>query len=190
MIDASAQPMQENIRLTREVVAYAHPRGVSVEAELGRLSSVDGLESGRDDELYTAPEEAALFVEQTGVDALAVSVGTIHGVYAVRQPRIDLERLRAIRAATAVPLVLHGGSGNPADMIQAAIRLPGGGVSKINIATDLENAMLAALGREKRLLDREFQALPEEDKALALQAVENVVADKMENFLFSAGRAA
>ena len=189
MIDASAEPLEENIRRTRQVVEYAHPRGVTVEAELGRLSSVDGLESGRDDEMYTLPEEAAMFGERTGVDALAVSVGTIHGVYQVRQPRIDLERLEAIRRATCVPLVLHGGSGNPAEMIHAAIRIPGGGVSKINIATDLENALLAALGQEKRLLNRELEALPEERKEQALGAVEAVVEDKMVNFLMSAGRA-
>lgn len=188
MIDASAEPLEENIRQTREVVAYAHPRGVSVEAELGRLGSADGLESGRDEEQYTLPEEAARFVTETGVDALAVSVGTIHGVYRVRQPRIDLERLAAIRAATPAPLVLHGGSGNPAEMIRAAIQLPGGGVSKINIATDLELAMLDALGREKRLLSREFDALPQEEQEKARQAVEKVVAEKMEHFLFSANR--
>lgn len=189
MIDASAQLLEENIRRTQEVVAYAHARGVSVEAELGRIGSADGLESGRDDELYTSPEEAAYFVRQTGVDALAVSVGTIHGVYQVRQPKIDLERLKAIRTQVAIPLVLHGGSGNPPELIRAAIQLPGGGVSKINIATDLELASLEVLGLQERLRDREYRDLPPEKKALALQAVESVVADKIQNFLLSAHRA-
>ncbi|HEX7976186.1 MAG TPA: class II fructose-bisphosphate aldolase [Anaerolineales bacterium] len=188
MIDASARPLEENIRLTREVVEHAHARGVSVEAELGRIGSADGLESGRDDELYTSPEEAAYFVRQTGVDALAVSVGTIHGVYQVRQPKIDIERLKAIRALVSIPLVLHGGSGNPPELIRAAIQLPGGGVSKINIATDLELAALTALGRSGRMLNREYQDLPPARKALALQAVEDVVADKIQNFLLSANR--
>lgn len=186
MIDASAQPLEDNISITREVVEYAHRHNVSVEAELGRLGSADGLESGQDDELYTDPEEAAYFARQTGVDALAVSVGTIHGVYQVRQPKIDINQLQAIRASTPVPLVLHGGSGNPAEMIRSAIQIPGGGVSKINIATDLELALLAALGREKRMLNQEFQTLPEDSRVQALKAVEDTVADKMQHFLYSA----
>src|SRR5690606_14548075 len=95
-------------------------------------------------------------------DALAVSVGTAHGVYNVRQPKVDMERLRAIRANTDVHLVLHGGSGVPAHMIHDAIRLQGGGISKVNIATDLEQAVLATLGRDKRMTNAESKALPDE----------------------------
>jgi len=146
MIDASEKPLDENIMITRQVVEYAHGRGVSVEAELGRIGTTDFVETENDEELYTKPEEAELFVRETGVDALAVSVGTAHGVYTVRQPKVDLPRLRAIRMLTPVHLVLHGGSGVPAEMMQAAIQLEGGGVSKVNIATDLELAALAALG--------------------------------------------
>lgn len=189
MIDASELPLAQNIATTREVVAYAHARGVSVEAELGRIGTTDMVETDEDVELYTDPDEAALFVEQTGVDALAVSVGTAHGVYLVRQPKVDLARLRAIRARTSVHLVLHGGSGVPAAMVAAAIRLPGGGVSKVNIATDLEQAALAALGRDARLSDAEMAALPESQRAAAQAAVGTLVEEKLRVFLGSAGQA-
>ena len=98
MIDASEQPLEQNIALTREVTAYAQPLGVSVEAELGRIGTTDYVESENDEELFTVPEEAERFVRETGIDALAVSVGTAHGVYMVRQPRVDYARLQAIRA--------------------------------------------------------------------------------------------
>lgn len=188
MIDASTQPLEENIRLTRAVVDLAHAHNVSVEAELGRITSVDGIESGRDDELYTDPAEAEEFVRRTQVDALAVSVGTYHGVYPVRVPRIALDVLTAIRARIATPMVLHGGSGVPAEEMHAAIRMPGGGVSKINIATDLELALLNALGCSQRLLNSEFEALPPPVRSEALTAVEHTVAEKMQSFLLSAGR--
>ncbi len=187
MIDASDRPLAENIDVTRQVVALAHVHGVAVEAELGRIGTTDFVETDSDDELYTDPQEAALFVRETGVDALAVSVGTAHGVYKVRQPRIDFDRLRAIRAATDAHLVLHGGSGVPAQMVQEAIRL---GVSKVNIATELELAALGALGREGHLTDSEMQALSAEDLALAQAAVQAVVQTKMKDFLGSYGRCA
>ncbi len=188
MIDASEKPLDENIALTRRVAEYAHARAVAVEAELGRIGSADLVETDSDEELFTRPEEAQRFVEETGVDALAVSVGTAHGVYTVRQPRIDLERLHQIRARTAVPLVLHGGSGVPAEMMRAAIRLPGGGISKVNIATDLELAALAALGRETSLTDAAMSELAQGQLAGAQFAVEQVVLDKMACFVGSLGK--
>ena len=189
MIDASALELEANIARTRKVVALAHPHGVSVEAELGRIGAADFIETDRDEELYTVPEEAACFVEKTGVDALAVSVGTAHGVYTVRQPKIDLERIKAIRALTPAPLVLHGGSGTPAAMVLDAIHLPGGGISKVNIATDLELALLAALGRKERLTDAGLRLLPDEALVPALGAVQQVVAEKMIHFLDSQNHA-
>jgi ketose-bisphosphate aldolase len=189
MIDASELPLEENIARTREAVAIARERGVSVEAELGRIGSTDRVETDDDTELYTDPDEAAHFVAQTGVDALAVSVGTAHGVYLVRQPTIDFARLAAIRALTPVHLVLHGGSGVPAEMVAAAISLPGGGVSKVNIATDLELGALAALGRQDRLTDAEMTALPEAERARAQEAVGAVVDDKIRHYLGCAGQA-
>ena len=189
MIDASEKRLEENISTTREVVEYAHARGVSVEAELGRIGTTDFVETESDEELYTKPEEAERFVRETGVDALAVSVGTAHGVYTVRQPRIDLPRLRAIRALTPVHLVLHGGSGVPAEMMQAAIQLEGGGVSKVNIATDLELAALGVLGRDHYLTDPEMNALSPEEITLSRTAVEQTVTDKITNFLSSRDQA-
>src|SRR5215208_1118342 len=189
MIDASEKPLDENIAISRQVVEFAHPRGVSVEAELGRIGTTDFVETENDEELYTKPEEAERFIRETGVDALAVSVGTAHGVYTVRQPKIDLPRLRAIRALTPVHLVLHGGSGVPAEMMQAAIQLEGGGVSKVNIATDLELAALTALGRDHYLTDAEMNALSTDEVARARAAVQLTVTDKMTNFLRSSGKA-
>lgn len=189
MIDASEKELDENIALSREVAEYAHAHGVSVEAELGRIGTTDFVETDRDEELYTKPDEAERFVRETGVDALAVSVGTAHGVYLVRQPKVDYERLRAIRSRTSVHLVLHGGSGVPAEMMRQAIRLPGGGVSKVNIATDLELAALAALGRKERLTNAEMDALPSERLRRAQAAVEATTVEKIVHFVGSAGRA-
>jgi fructose-bisphosphate aldolase class II len=189
MIDASELPFEENIARSREAAGYAHAHGASVEAELGRIGTTDRIETDEDVELYTDPEEAAAFVAATGVDALAVSVGTAHGVYLVRQPKIDFARLRAIRARTPIHLVLHGGSGVPSEMVTDAIRLPGGGVSKVNIATDLEQAALAALGLAERMSNAEMNALPEDQREKARAAVAECVRDKIENYLGSAGRA-
>jgi ketose-bisphosphate aldolase len=189
MIDASSNPLEENINITRQVVGFAHPRGVSVEAELGRIFSADTLETESDEELYTDPVEAERFVRETGVDALAVSVGTAHGVYMVRQPKVDLERLKAIRSLTSVHLVLHGGSGVPEAMLQAAIHLTGGGVSKVNIATDLEQALLAVLGLPKRIPNADLLRQPPDLLARGVEAVQGVVVDKMVNFVGSINHA-
>lgn len=192
MIDASDKPLAENIAITRQVVDYAHAHGVSVEAELGRIGKADDeddVETANDEELYTDPAEARQFVDETGVDALAVSVGTVHGVYKVKQPKIDFDRLRALRAAVDIPLVLHGGSGVAPDVMRRAIALQGGGVSKVNIATDLERALLAALGRASRLSNAECKALPADVLAPGLRAVEQTVEDKIVTFLQSAGYA-
>ncbi|REE92718.1 fructose-bisphosphate aldolase [Paenibacillus taihuensis] len=189
MIDASEKPFDDNVKDSKEVVEYAHAKGVSVEAELGMIGTTDFVETDKDEELYTDPQEAAEFVRLTGVDALAVSCGTAHGVYNVKQPKIDYARLSAIRALTPVHLVLHGGSGVPSEMMQQAFRLPEGGVSKVNIATDLELALLAALGREERMSNAECQALSPERLALGRAAVTRTVIDKMESFVCSAGEA-
>ena len=189
MIDASEKPLEENIATSRRVAEYAHAHGVSVEAELGRIGTTDFVETESDEELYTKPDEAERFVRETGVDALAVSVGTAHGVYTVRQPKIDLPRLRAIRALTPVHLVLHGGSGVPAEMMQAAIQLEGGGISKVNIATDLELAALGALQRESYLTDSEMNALSPDEITLARSAVQQTVTDKINNFVRSSDKA-
>ncbi|WP_291956484.1 class II fructose-bisphosphate aldolase [Mahella sp.] len=190
MIDASDKPLEENIAVTREVVKYAHDRSVSVEAELGRISTTDFIETDSDGQLYTDPREAKIFIEETGADALAVSVGTAHGPYEGKQPNIDYQRLQAIRAAVKVPLVLHGASGVPADMIMRAIHLDGGGVSKVNIATDLEAALLKSLGYDTSLTDARLSALDNEMLNKAAEAVEETVIQKIEQFLGSQGHAA
>jgi ketose-bisphosphate aldolase len=186
MIDASRLPFEENIALTKEVVDYAHRFDVSVEAELGQIGGTDKLETGHDSELYTKPEEAKTFIERTGVDMLAVSVGTAHGVYKVKNPAIQFDILSEIRSLTSTPLVLHGGSGLPADTMHRAIRE---GICKINIATDLELAFHQAIGWTERKSNAAVEALADEDRAKAIQAVKEVVKDRMENYVLSAGRA-
>jgi ketose-bisphosphate aldolase len=191
MIDASSKPFEENVAMTREVVEYAHARGVNVEAELGKLTTTDKLESENDEEMYTDPAEAAEFVRRTGCDALAVSVGTAHGVYMVKNPKIDFERLAEIRKQVGPQtiIVLHGGSGLPPETVHKAMALPGGGISKMNIATDLENAMLKAMGGLKRMTSAELDALDPELRAKGLAAVKAEAMDKIKNFVRSAGRA-
>lgn len=187
MIDASEKPFEENIDISKEVVGYAHEHNVSVEAELGKIGTTDFVETDKDEELYTDPEEARQFAEKTGIDALAASVGTAHGVYLVKKPKVDFDRLKAIRSLTDVPLVLHGGSGVPAEMIKEATDLPNGGISKVNIATDLEVALLKAINREERMTNAECKALSDEDLRAAQSAVRKTVQAKINDFLGSAG---
>lgn len=133
MFDASSKPLEENIRQTREVVQLAHAAGVSVEGELGQLGSAA---AGPGSSPYTDPADAARFVAETGVDTLAVAIGTAHGRYA-QAPRLDLDRLSAIAAAVPVPLVLHGGSCTPVDAVKEAVAR---GICKINFATEYQEA--------------------------------------------------
>ena len=183
MIDASEKEYEENAAVTKEVVAMAHPRRITVEAELGKIGTTDFVETDTDEELYTDPEEAARFCEETGVDCLAVSVGTAHGVYTVRQPKVDYERLEAINQLTKTPLVLHGGSGVPSEMVTKAAQIQGGGVCKVNIATDLELAMLAVVGREGHLTEAELNSYSEEMIEKSQEAVRLLVEDKIKNYL-------
>ena len=135
MLDASMKDMDENIRLTKEVIAYAHTQGVSVEAEIGHVGGAsEGVEGETSESVYTTVEEAVAFVEATGVDSLAVSVGTSHGVYkSNKTPELNFERLRALAAAVPVPLVLHGGSGTGDENLRCAVR---DGITKLNVYTD------------------------------------------------------
>ncbi|MGL6015458.1 MAG: tagatose bisphosphate family class II aldolase [Selenomonadaceae bacterium] len=135
MIDASKLPFAENIAIVKEVVAYAHRRDVTVEAELGRLVGVeDDLVVDEKDSIYTNPADAMKFVTATGIDSLAVAIGTAHGLYK-GTPKLDFDRLTAIRKAVSLPLVLHGASDVPDELVQKAISL---GICKVNIATDLK----------------------------------------------------
>ena len=141
MIDGSQLPYAENVRLSRAAVEIAHPQGVSVEAELGHVGGSDVENTSYGESVLTEPGEARRFVEETQVDALAVSIGTAHGIY--RQlPKLNIPRLQEIRVATDVPLVLHGGSGTPDDQIKESVRH---GVTKLNIYADNRIAMCCGL---------------------------------------------
>lgn len=142
MIDASNLSFEENITMVKKVVDYAHARGVTVEAELGRLvGREDDLMVESDQSIYTNPSAAAEFVARSGVDSLAVAIGTAHGLYK-GQPRLDFERLADIRRLVNIPLVLHGASDVPAEMLRTCVRL---GIAKVNVATDLKIPFAAAV---------------------------------------------
>ena len=137
MIDASERPFGENVTVTRRVVELARPYGANVEAELGYVAKLGQRQGGG----FTTPEEAARFVRETGVDALAVAIGSAHGFYR-ETPHLDMERLKAIRAATDVVLVLHGSSGIPHPMVREAIAA---GISKVNLATEIKDTFMRSL---------------------------------------------
>lgn len=142
MIDGSALSFSENITLTKRVVEMAHACHVDVEGEVGHVGANAGsVESRRDDSRYTEPEAAAEFSEQTGVDALAVAIGTAHGVYK-EAPKIDFERLRAIRSLVSVPLVMHGASGLSDEDFHRAVE---NGMCKINAFTNLTIAVTSRI---------------------------------------------
>ena len=189
MIDASEMDYADNVAVTKEVVAMAHPSNITVEAELGKIGTTDFVETDHDEELYTDPKEAKSFCEETNVDCLAVSVGTAHGVYTVRQPKVDYARLEEINKLTKTPLVLHGGSGVPSEMVTKAAQMPTGGVSKVNIATDLELAMLAVVGKEGHLTEAELNSYSDEMIEKSREAVRLLVEDKIKNYLGSANKA-
>ncbi|HWI55545.1 MAG TPA: class II fructose-1,6-bisphosphate aldolase [Desulfobacteria bacterium] len=141
MIDGSKLPFEQNVELTNRVVAVAKAVGVSVEAELGKIGGTeDDIHVDERDALFTNPNEAREFVERTGVDALAVAIGTAHGQYK-GTPELDFARLEKIRSLVDIPIVLHGSSGVPDDAIQEAIRL---GVRKVNIDTNIREAFVQA----------------------------------------------
>ena len=150
---------------------------------------VRALETGGDEALYTLPEQVPDFLARSGCDSLAVSIGTAHGVYPVKDPKIDFDRLKKIRALTNAPLVLHGGSGLPAQTVHRAIALDGiGGIAKINIATDLELAFQKELG-VTRMPNAELLRLPREELERGAAAVQALVEDRIENYLFASNQA-
>jgi tagatose 1,6-diphosphate aldolase GatY/KbaY len=142
MLDYSTRPFAENVEALQRVVALAHPQGVSVEGELGVIGRIDQISvEGGGQSTLTDPKMAAAFVERTGIDALAVSIGNAHGLY-TKLPHLDFERLANIKVATGVPLVLHGGSGTPEADLCKAITL---GVAKVNVATELVTTVRQSL---------------------------------------------
>jgi len=139
MIDGSTLPFEENIALCKKVVEAAQPVNVSVEGELGTIGSTDSeAEYGTDAIIYTDPEDVVKFVNATGVDTLAIAIGTSHGIYPKGMiPELKLELLKEIKSMVSIPLVLHGGSNNPDKEIGEAVTL---GVNKINISSDIKVA--------------------------------------------------
>ena len=183
MIDGSKLPFEENIALTRRAVEMARAAGASTEAELGRLVGVeDQISVSEREASMTDPAQAAEFVERTGIDSLAVSIGNAHGWYK-GEPQLDFERLRAIRAAVSIPLVLHGASGIPDDMIREACSI---GVDKINIDTEVRDAFRQAVARFVN--ENPDQIDPRKILTPAREAMREVVARKMRLF-GCAGRA-
>ncbi len=132
MIDGSYLPYEENVKITREIVRVAHPMGIDVEAELGYVGRASNEDDYANPSTYTDPDNAVEFVDRTGVDSLAIAIGSAHGNY-VSTPKLDLGRLKEIRNKVSVPLVLHGGSGIPDDQIKKAVKL---GITKLNIGTE------------------------------------------------------
>lgn len=207
MIDGSKHPFEENIRMTKEVVDYAHDKGVVVEAELGKLAGVeDAVHVDARQASFTVPEEAAEFVEKTGVDSLAVAIGTSHGAYKFKgEPYLDFERLKKIHELLpATPLVLHGAStvlkefvdrcnayggqipgaqGVPEDMIREAVKW---GVCKVNIDTDLRLAMTAEI---RRVLAEQPEVFdPRTYLGAGREAIKGMVSHKLRDVLNASGK--
>jgi len=139
MIDGSSLPFEENIALCKGIVDAAHAVNVSVEGELGTIGSTDAeAEAGEDQIVYTNPDDAAEFVKQTGIDTLAIAIGTSHGIYPKgMKPELKLDLLNIIKTKVAVPLVLHGGSNNQDEEIGESVNR---GINKINISSDIKVA--------------------------------------------------
>ena len=208
MIDGSKHSFEENIALTKQVVEYAHARGVVVEAELGRLAGVeDAVKVNAKDASYTDPDQAVEFVERTGVDSLAIAIGTSHGAYKFTgDPSLDFARLEKISSLLPnFPLVLHGAStvlpefvakcnqfggkidgaqGVPEDMLLRAGKL---GVCKINIDTDLRLALTAAIREHMALHPADFD--PRQYLKPARDAIKGMVQHKIKNVLNCSGKA-
>lgn len=139
MIDGSLLPFEENIRVPKEVVDVCHKLGVSVEGELGTIGKTgNSIEGGVSEIIYTKPEEAEEYISRTGVDTLAVAIGTAHGIYPKdKEPKLRLDILKDIKDLVNIPLVLHGGSANPDAEIAAAVEI---GIQKVNISSDYKYA--------------------------------------------------
>lgn len=202
MIDASKHPFEENIRITKEVVDYAHDHGVVVEAELGKLAGVeDNIKVDARSATFTDPQEAKEFVERTGVDSLAIAIGTSHGAFKFKgDPYLDFERLQEIHALIPeTPLVLHGAStvlpefvdlcnqyggdipgaqGVPEEMIRTATKY---GICKVNIDTDLRLAMTAEIRRHFVENPADFD--PRKYLGPARDAIRRMVTHKIRNVL-------
>ena len=177
MFDGSHYDLENNIKFTKEIIKVAHACGVSVEAELGRLSGVeDQISVDEKDAMFTDPEEARIFVEETGVDSLAIAIGTAHGVYK-GEPKLDFDRLLEIKSLLKMPIVLHGASGISSEDLTKAIKL---GVNKINIDTDIRLAFKQ--GFEEVLKNKPEEFDPRKLCGFAREKVQKVVEEKINIF--------
>jgi len=153
MIDGSALSLEQNVAITQEVVRIAHAVGIPVEGEIGHVGGEEGGDGSADDMVETDVEEAVQFYERTQVDSLAVSIGTSHGKYTF-EPNLNIELLERIASRIAAPLVLHGSSYTPEDMIRAAVRH---GIAKINVQTEMTDALIQrTLGDIKQGLQAKY----------------------------------
>jgi fructose-bisphosphate aldolase class II len=199
MIDGSFLSFDENVAVTKRVVSVAHPKGVSVEAELGKLAGVEERSVAEKDAILTDPEAAVDFVKKTGVDTLAVAIGTSHGAYKFKsEAKLDLERLKMISQKVSIPLVLHGASSVPQEIVEKANKygaeLSGAkgipedqyrkaislGIAKINIDTDLRLAFTAAVREALTNSPKNFD--PRKILGPAKDAMKEVAKGKMRLF--------
>ncbi len=175
MVDGSSLPFDENVALTKAAVDLAHPHGIGVEGELGHVGGMDLEATACGENVLTEPDEVARFVQQTELDALAVSIGTSHGMYR-SLPNLAIDRLKQLSQVSAVPLVLHGGSGTPEDQIRAAVCH---GICKLNIYADCRIAMGRGLQQAAREMARE-DPLPREMFEPIKREISRVVAEKID----------
>lgn len=182
MIDGSAHRFEENVEITKAAVRIAHRKGISVEGELGWVGGFDLQARSTGRPILTEPKEVEKFISMTGVDALAVSIGTSHGVYE-SLPNLDIERLKELNEISSVPLVLHGGSGTPSDQVQKAVK---NGICKMNIYADNRIAMARGLKLSAGSQTRPDPPAQELFGPLKTE-IAKVVKEKID-LLFSAGR--
>ena len=179
MFDGAELPFEENIAGAKKVVEAAHPANVSVEAELGTIGSTDpaDFEGGTAKIIYTNPDDAAKFVAETGVDTLAVAIGTCHGLYpAGMKPELKLDILKEIEAKVDIPLVLHGGSNNPDKEIGESVTL---GINKINISSDIK---VAYFQKMREVLKDEGVREPNVIEPQCMEAMKECAKHKLELF--------
>lgn len=177
MIDASKHELDKNIEITKNIVEIAHAVGVSAEAELGKIGGTeDDITVDEREATFTDPDEAERFVKETGVDFLAIAVGTAHGPYK-GEPKLDFDRIKVIKERLNIPLVLHGSSGVPEDSIRKAVSL---GINKINIDTDIRMAFNRAV--RKFVEENPDVYDPRKIVGAARKEMTQVIAEKMRMF--------
>lgn len=179
MIDASHESFEENARISKQIVEMVHPLGISVEAELGTIGTTgNDAEGGTSEIIYTDPDDVVKFVQATGIDCLAIAIGTAHGIYPKGfKPELKLDLLTQIKKKAAVPLVLHGGSANPDEEIAESVKR---GINKINISSDIKDALYQELRKtltNDPKVREPFELYPE-----GIEAMKKVINHKIDLF--------